>query len=235
MFRVTPEPMKTRRERSIRGQKRVQTLVFFEQPPMYDTKEEETRMEKGIICCNHSTRWHCSGTRWIRVFRLLYARLAVEWINILPFLLFIIFLNTPWMEGSGSAACAHFDFRHGFHLSHSFPTMNNNAAHGMNGQPASAKPLSQRNTCFHMLAGMCIIAVAALARVVFADVPHGLLFADIAARHRGYNLRLRVLSFVLSVRHAARSHRDGRLAFYDADRPSFVGRLAEKTCSLGDA
>lgn len=168
-----------------------------------------------------------------QLFRLLYARLAVEWSTILPFLLLIIFLNTPWIGADAPLVLMSI-----FAMTITFCILPNDEQQFggtvVNGQPASARAVVTTKYVFHMLVGLCIIAIAALTRVVFADVPTWAVVSQMLPPVIAITIFISV-SFVLSIRHAARSHRDGRLAFYDADRPSFAGRLGCKTSSLGDA
>lgn len=105
-----------------------------------------------------------------QLFRLLYARLAVEWSTILPFLLLIIFLNTPWIGADAPLVLMSI-----FAMTITFCILPNDEQQFggtvVNGQPASARAVVTTKYVFHMLVGLCIIAIAALTRVVFADVP----------------------------------------------------------------
>lgn len=103
---------------------------------------------------------------------LVYERFAADWINMLPFLLFIIFLNSPWIGAGAEAPLVLISI---FAMAFTFRILSHDEQHcnriASNGQPVPVKTAVTVKYAFHIAAGMCIIAAAALARVVLADVP----------------------------------------------------------------
>lgn len=139
-------------------------------------------------------------------------------------------------SGSGSAAGAHFNFRHGFHLPHSFPRRTTLQSHRFqrvacpreNRRHSEVRVSHRRWHVYHSGRCTCQSCTCRCSTM-------GCRFANIAASRGFRHLRFRLLPLVLSVRHGADSDCDGRLFARFASCAPAVGRVGEKTRLLGDA